>query len=310
MSYSKVAVLVTGQLRNASEHIENWLTTAFANCDPTFYFCIWDEIGNVDPNKMYQRSLRACEHNGKRHVEISSCGIYLKKNLDLDLEIIKIKKLLPEAKFKIVKYLPEYLYEVDGLKVTEDLKTDTHPFWQGSVPVAYINRLAIDWLDESHSNYDVFCRIQGETNFDETTNIDWGSLIEDKDLVLSSSDTISPKTQLSIKFFAATYTPFSKLMGVFHELIPEYKNYKKGTAWINQPIGERFLRKTLNKNGYKLHFSVKTKIKRQRCYPVNPILRPLISVKNNWELPITISVDSDIIDNLITYEQHNKLISN
>lgn len=303
MNNHKVAVIITGQLRNASENIENWINTAFSNCEPTFYFCIWDKLGNVDLNKMYSRSLRVKKESDVKFVEVSSCDLYLKEKTDLATEINKIKRLIPNSKFKIQTYSDEYLYKIGQLEVNQAIIDDTSPFWQGSIPVAYINKLAMNWVTSEDIEYDAYCRIQGETTFSPNTNIDWASLNSNKNLIITSQNTINKNHQLSIKFFSSSLKNFSNLMNAYDYLIEEYRNYSKGTPWEKQPIGERFLKKIALRDKCKIDYSVKTIIKRPRCYPVNPVKKRISIVKKSWTQPILIDVERHIIEKIKEQER-------
>lgn len=298
-----VAVFVTGQLRNASENIENWLRLGFFNCNPTFFFCVWDEVGLVDPNKIYQRSLRMKKEGGVNYVEVSSCDLYMKLDLTLENEIKKIKDKIPNALIEVVPYKKEYLYEIGALKVNDDLISDTHPFWQGSIPVAYLNKICMDVFKDHLSDFDIFCRIQGETTF--LSEACWTDILNEPSTIVSSSNSINKNYQISIKFFASGADAFLLLMNAYDDLIPAYNNYKKGESWENQPIGERFLKRLADKNGYAIDYSVKTFIKRQRVYPVNPTWKKMLTVKKEWSLPEIVDVNDTVIDKFKKIESNN-----
>lgn len=309
MKQPKVAVFVTGQLRNASEHIDNWLSTAFKNCEPTFYFTIWNEVGYVDINRLYQRSLRTIALNNEQYVEVSDVGIYLNRFVTLENEIEIIKAKLSGAKFNVIEYKKEYLQQIGGLKITDDLARDTHPFWQSCIPIAYLNKLALETFvqEQESSEFDAFCRIQGETTFDSSTNIDWSLFQEKKNVLLTSPDSISPEYQLSIKFFAGSWDGFSTLMNAYYPSIKAWKEYRAGTAWIDRPIGERYLKKLAIKKALTVDYSVRTFIERQRMYPVNPCLKSMSYLKENWVVPNVIDISEADVALLKKWEESHQV---
>ncbi|MEO1081854.1 MAG: hypothetical protein AAFY29_20020 [Pseudomonadota bacterium] len=306
----RVAVFVTGQLRNASEHIENWLSTGFANCTPLFFFTVWDEIGHVDLSRMYQRSLRQARR-GETYVEISSVGIYLSRYSELEHEIQLIEQRLGgNCSFRVVPYQKSFLRRIDDLEMPDQLAEDTHPFWQSCVPMAYMNKRAIEEFQESQAvdSFDAFCRIQGETTFNSAEEIDWVGLSSNSDQVITSPDTVNPAHQLSVKFFAAGFKPFLTLMTAYYPSIDAWRAYVPGSPWEEQPIGERFLKRLCDEHGYSVDFSVSTSIRRQRMFPVHPVLLPLDTVRAEWTIPEVVDVGEQAVSEIRKWEENNPLV--
>lgn len=262
-----VVVFITGQIRNASDNIDNWMENLFHNCNPVFVFNIWNEVGGVDPNKIHLRSLRSI---GKKNFEISKCNIYVKKKRVLEDEMKLIQKKLPNALFFVNEYYPEYNNKIGFLEINDDLKKDAHPWWQGSIPVAFLNKNAIDRFEEEIGleEYNVFCRLQSEVSFTYKNNIDW-DYVESSDVLVTSPDTINKNTQVSIKFFCGNKVSFMPLMNAFDRLVKEYKNYEHGQEYI--PIGERFLKMIAKECAIDTQYIVRTKVMRERVYPLNPV---------------------------------------
>lgn len=306
----RVAVFVTGQLRNASEHIENWLATGFANCTPVFFFTIWNEVGHVDLSRMYQRSVRQVRR-GETFVEISSVGLYLSRYSELEHEIQLIEQRLGgNCSFRVVPYQASFLRRIDDLEMPDRLAEDTHPFWQSCVPMAYMNKRAIEEFQESQAveSFDAYCRIQGETTFSSDTEIDWAGLSSSSDQVITSPDTVNPAHQLSVKFFAAGLEPFVTLMTAYYPSIDAWRAYVPGSPWEKQPIGERFLKRLCDEHGYSVDFSVRTTIRRQRMFPIHPEVLPLDTVAANWTIPEIVEVGEQAIAAIRSWEEDNPLV--
>ncbi|MEO0438594.1 MAG: hypothetical protein AAF098_16970, partial [Pseudomonadota bacterium] len=305
----RVAVFVTGQLRNASEHIENWLNTGFSCCEPIFFFTVWDELGHVDASRMYKRALRKL-HQKETYVEISDVGIYLSRYAELNHEISQIERQLAgRSKFDVIPYQDSYLKKIDDLEMPDLLAKETHPFWQACVPMAYMNKKSIeDFLaSQSRNEFDAYCRLQAETTFLDETNIDWTSISNSNDLIVTSPDTINPDYQLSIKFFAGTLGPFLDLMTAYYPSIDAWKDYKSGTPWKDQPIGERFLKQLANAKGHRVRYSVRTEIRRQRMFPVHPSLASMRAVESNWSSPEIVHASEETIAAMMDWEERNPL---
>lgn len=285
---------VTGQLRNATDNIDNWLAT-FKDYDVTFIFVIWDQIGNVDPDKIYKLCLNRTRKLFVKQVEVSKNNVYLKQQRVLDDEIALIKKKLKKCSIEVISFKNGYLEQIGDLKMNEDLKNDTYPFWRGAIPVAYLNEIAIDYFlkEFNKEDFDYFVRLQGETIF-KSESLNFEELITEN-CILTSPDTIDKKHQISMKFFSGKFIPFEKLMRAYTSSIDVFNNYKKGTPWADQPIGERFLKKIAFENNYYVNHIVETEIKREAVYPINPVYRRYSDVENNWETPIILDVDREII---------------
>jgi hypothetical protein len=302
MMTKKVLAVITGQIRNASEHVINWQKEIFSDFDTHYLFYVWDCVGNVDPNKLHLRTLRQKKIHWKQHTQTSKSNAYLIKKTTINDEVIKIKEQLGDkCTFIIVPYKDEYLYTAGGLTINDELKTDSHPWWQGSIPVAYINKLALDYIKDSGkvAKYDYFARLQSEVMFEKVV-LNPQKNIENPNILITSPDTIDKNIQVSIKFFMSKFPNFALLMNAHESLVDEYHYYKKGAHQKDMPIGERYLKKLTIVHDVVVQYSVPTKVVRQQVIPIDPEFVASNTVAKNWKLPLLIPIESKHFDYLLS----------
>lgn len=292
----KTLVVITGQIRNGADNLKNWLETIFPDKNVSFLFFLWDIVGRVDSNKLYINCLRTRKHRGHIQTEISRVQKYLCLERSLESEIKKIKKLLGDRAIIVVNpYLDSYMTKAGDLEVTNLMQAENTPWWQGSVPIAYINHLAYQYIiqKELDRKFDHFFRIQSEAFFNK--GYDYKSLLDgiEAGQLLTSPDSIDPRMHVSIKFFGGEFNIFSLLMDAYTPLINAYKHYEPGLPFANRPIGERFLKQLIVKNSIETNYGIRMRLTREKVIPINPKWKEKKWVEKNWEKPTLISVGEE-----------------
>lgn len=296
-SKPRVLVVVTGQMRNCTDNIENWLSTLLRGVDAQFLFHVWDEIGQVDPAKAHLYCLKTFKVWRTSFTQVSAKNVYLvpARSVDEERKLVESKLGDALAGFVVHTYKPEYMVRAGDLEMPEALQQDSHPWWRGAVPVSFINHKS--WMDiQSQPElraFDYYCRIQSEAHFKPNAHVVWDHPILNGGL-LTSANSIDPELQISIKFFAGKVKPFELMMNAYSSLIHACANYKRGTPFHQQPIGERYLKQIAVENNIPLHYGVSMAIKRDQIVPLRPCYKLSRDVKREWKDPVMVPVPLDV----------------
>lgn len=288
---SKNLVVITGQLRNCSDNIQNWIKTAFDLNNTHFLFYIWDEIGKVDRDKVH---LKCLNHKNDKSQLSKSNTYFFKEKSTLEDEINKIKKILGEnVEFVIEPYKNSYMEKAGELEITDIIKKENSPWWQGMIPVFYINHLANKYINKKYNNYEFYYRVQSECQFN--TNEDYSFLFHESiksNTLITSPQTINNKTQVSIKFFGGRKDSFELMMNAYEHVIPHFKKYKKGQPSNERPIGERFLKQLSKKNNLTVKYLCNLNLNRERLLIIDPVWVEKEELSHRWNLSKVTNLES------------------
>lgn len=285
MAKEIVHIYITGELRNCVDQIENWESNFCPKLEKRYYFYIWDEIGKVDASKFHLRNLPTTKFLGLHFTKISIIGQYRAKNRVLDSEIREIKNILKErCCINIFPFNQSYHTNINTVEVPMWLREATWPWWRGWLPLMYLNALAVNNLNQVGNDQDIFCRMQSETLFPKKVDLNKSHI---RKAFYTSSETINPNEQISLKFFATNRKTFAKVMDVlptWHQIVDAHPKNSRA----ERLIGEKFLFDTLKRQQIDIKFDVETKINREQYYPKYGIYLPTGAIRNRTFPLVTI----------------------
>ncbi|ABB35985.1 hypothetical protein Syncc9605_2248 [Synechococcus sp. CC9605] len=291
----KVLVIVTGQLRNCSDNISNWVDNLLHNCEYDFLFCIWDNVGNVDKFKIHE-----CLRRTGKNYEASRVNTYLKKDRELRDELNIISQKVPIAEEIIHPFCEDYHTQIGTIAVPKSLIANERS-WRSSLPLSYINQLAFNAVVDRYNKYDAYCRVQSEILFEERQYIDWEALSKkDNEILTSPSIKKNIDLKLDVSFYAGSLNSISGLMNTFEFLERCYESYENGELQV-APIGDRFLRIAANHRSLNVRHDVKMIRPRERLIPLFPEIKSDLMKINSGEINF-VPVNRSLFDFLLTSE--------